>query len=184
MPRSNSILITLAKVRIARKLNKFDVALQTIDQLMDQSLSPSQRSNLFMHRGRVLEELKRYDEAWHAWGEANKLHAGQFNLKAHVEIVDDIINTKIPSSGLSDNKQPIFIVGMFRSGTTLLEQILGAHPEIDAAGEVNQLLQFVKEKPYPDCVDNSKQEWTQEYLQRLHSKNTVSYTHLTLPTKA
>lgn len=187
VPQSNSILITLAKVRIARKLNKFDVALQTIDQLMDQSLSPSQRSNLFMHRGRVLEELKRYDEAWNAWGEANKLHAGKFSLQAHVEIVDDIINTKIPSSGLSDNKQPIFIVGMFRSGTTLLEQILGAHPEIDVAGEVNQLLHFVKEKPYPDCLDNSKHEWAQEYLQRLNSKNTfctdklpMNYLHIGL----
>ena len=140
-----------------------------------------------MHRGRVLEELKRYDEAWHAWEEANKLHAGKFDLKEHVKIVDDIINTKIPSSGLSDNKQPIFIVGMFRSGTTLLEQILGAHPEIDAAGEVNQLLHFVKEKPYPDCLDHSKQEWAQEYLQRLNSKNTfctdkfpMNYLHIGL----
>lgn len=187
VPRSNSILITLAKVRIARRLNKFDDALQTIDQLIDQPLSASQRSNLFMHRGRVLEELKRYDEAWKAWGEANKLHAGNFNLQSHVEIVDNIINTTIPSSGISDNKQPIFIVGMFRSGTTLLEQILGAHPEIDSAGEVNQLLHYVKDKPYPDCLDNTKQEWSQEYLQRLNSKNTfctdkfpMNYLHIGL----
>ena len=60
---------------------------------------------------------------------------------------------------------------MFRSGTTLLEQILGAHPNIDAAGEVNQILRFVNEKPYPECSEQPSNDWPAQYLKRLGSDN-------------
>ena len=76
-PPSQSILVALAKVRIARKLGKPDRALKVIDSVMSHSLSPYHKSNLLMHRGRVLEELKRYDDAWKCWEEGNKLHGGK-----------------------------------------------------------------------------------------------------------
>lgn len=170
-PPSNSVLITLAKVRIARKLGKQEEAIQAIDDVLSTSLSPHHQSNLHMHRGRVLEELTRYDEAWNAWEEGNKLHAGKFSLTDHIKVVDKIINTTIPNTGLSSSCQPVFIIGMYRSGTTLLEQILGAHSKIDAAGEVDQMLRFVKEKPYPDCVLQPNPAWPQQYLDRLSSEN-------------
>jgi hypothetical protein len=124
-----------------------------------------------MHKGRVLEKLERYDEAWQAWEEGNTLHGGNFALAEHIKLVDTIIDSPISLNKISESTQPIFIVGMFRSGTTLLEQILGAHPEIDAAGEVDQILRFVNEKPYPTCVTDPTKEWTSKYLQRLDSHN-------------
>ena len=124
-----------------------------------------------MHRGRVLEELERYDEAWQAWEKGNKLHGGNFPLAEHIKLVETIIDAPISSKGISESTQPIFIVGMFRSGTTLLEQILGAHPLIDAAGEVDQVLRFVNEKPYPTCVTDPSKHWVSKYLERLGSDN-------------
>lgn len=38
-------------------------------------------------------------------------------------------------AGMPDSPAPVFIVGMFRSGTTLLEHLLGGHPDIADAGE-------------------------------------------------
>src|SRR6201999_3664533 len=35
-----------------------------------------------------------------------------------------------------EHPQPVFIVGMLRSGTTLVEQILSSHPEVAGAGEL------------------------------------------------
>ena len=170
-PPSDSVLVALAKVRIARKLNKQDEALQAIDGVLAPTLSHYHQANLQMHKGRVLEEMKQYDEAWGCWEEGNKLHGGKFDLDAHIKLVDAIIETPIPSIGLSDSKQPIFIIGMFRSGTTLLEQILGAHPKIDSAGEVNQILKFVNEKPYQKCIHEPDPEWPKQYLNRLNSNN-------------
>jgi hypothetical protein len=136
------------------------------------SLSPYHQSNLLMHKGRVLEELERYDEAWRCWEEANKLHGGKFDLDSHIKFVNSIIETQSTDVGLSNSKQPIFIIGMYRSGTTLLEQILGAHPEIDAAGEIDQMLRFVNIKPYPTCYTEPDPDWPQIYLERLNSDNT------------
>ncbi|MBC8308970.1 MAG: sulfotransferase [Planctomycetes bacterium] len=170
-PKSDSVLVALAKVRVSRKLSKHDDALKAIDEVLSPSLSAYHQSNLQMHRGRILEELERYEEAWKAWEEGNRLHGGKFDLGAHIKLVDSIIETPLASDGLSDSTQPIFIVGMFRSGTTLLEQILGAHPDIDAAGEVDQILRFVNEKPYPECSEQPSNDWPAQYLKRLGSDN-------------
>ncbi|MEC9291186.1 MAG: sulfotransferase [Pseudomonadota bacterium] len=50
---------------------------------------------------------------------------------------------------------PVFLVGMPRSGTTLTEQILGAHPDVYPAGELPHLLEFV-EKDLGGVADLSK----------------------------
>jgi len=50
------------------------------------------------------------------------------------------------------------IVGMPRSGTTLLEQVLCAHPDVETAGELRTLAQSARrlteagEKPWPECI--------------------------------
>jgi tetratricopeptide (TPR) repeat protein len=53
---------------------------------------------------------------------------------------------------------PVFIVGMMRSGTTLAEQIIGAHPDAYGAGELVDITSIAMRalpaaRPYPDCLD-------------------------------
>ena len=191
-PQIDSVAVALAKVRIARNLEKPERALQAIDSVLNQNLSPHQQSNISMHRGRVLEDLGRYDDAWNAWEEGNTLHSGKFSLSNHIKLVDTIMGSDPKPAPGSDTRSdpkpaPIFIVGMFRSGTTLLEQILGAHPEIDVAGEVDQILRFVNEKPYPVCLTDSNPDWHTQYLDRLNSdkqfctdKMPMNYLHVGL----
>jgi len=63
-------------------------------------------------------------------------------------------------SGAGDpSETPIFIVGMPRSGSSLLEQILAAHPQIHGAGELLQLKQlvvreFANQGPFPAAMAN------------------------------
>src|SRR5262249_30862564 len=72
-----------------------------------------------------------------------------FDAAEHEAIVDRIIATfdrayfeKIRGWG-SETEAPIFIVGMPRSGSTLVEQILASHPEVHGAGEIGEVHQFI-----------------------------------------
>ena len=59
----------------------------------------------------------------------------------------------------SESELPVFILGMPRSGTTLVEQTLASHPQVHGAGELKHLgtvVQALPEAtgsgPYPDCI--------------------------------
>ncbi|EQD45379.1 TPR domain/sulfotransferase domain protein, partial [mine drainage metagenome] len=98
--------------------------------------------------GKVCEDQARYDDAFAAYAEGNRLQHGQHPFDEHseqryLETVQagfgaDVYNEAAlaPPGTVSADKVPIFIVGMPRSGTTLMEQILAAHPEVVGAGEL------------------------------------------------
>ncbi|MEE7560992.1 sulfotransferase, partial [Xanthomonas sp. Kuri4-2] len=56
-----------------------------------------------------------------------------------------------PAAAAADDAQPLFICGMFRSGSTLLEQVLSRHPQVRAGGELDLLPQLVAQclQPFP-----------------------------------
>lgn len=91
--------------------------------------------------GRVLEKLGRYDEAFRAWAAANRLKPAVFDVAAFDRRVAGII-ARYPSEAppaasgaAAATPRPLFIVGMPRTGTTLVEQMLACHPKIEAGGE-------------------------------------------------
>jgi tetratricopeptide (TPR) repeat protein len=55
--------------------------------------------------------------------------------------------------------RPIFVLGMPRSGSTLVEQILGSHPDIFAAGELNDLDQLSRHIAEPDGTSDASPAW-------------------------
>lgn len=114
---------------------------------------------------KVLDDIGRYEQAFSLLQEANAIRHQQhaFDNNAAVTALDHIIQTcsrermHQPAQGEQiqiqnkqmQNKQPqdkqaqhktcIFIVGMPRSGSTLIEQILAAHPDVTALGENGHL---------------------------------------------
>ena len=184
---TNSAMMGLANARAYEKLGDISKGVEALERLNLKSLSPYIRSNVNMYKGRLLDKLGQFDNAWDCFTEANQLHQNSFDIEKHLQQIEIITNTSAQPEKSSDSTQPIFIVGMYRSGTTLLEQILAAHPDIDAAGEVDQLLRFVNQKPYPECVLEPNENWSSEYLDRLNSslkyctdKMPMNYMHIGL----
>ena len=103
--------------------------------------------------GRALEKMKRYDEAFSAYEEGNGLHyaAHPFDESSEDRLRDNTISRytrelfeecRALSGTLpppADDRVPVFIVGMPRSGTTLIEQVLGSHPAVYGAGELRAI---------------------------------------------
>ncbi|HQT65232.1 MAG TPA: sulfotransferase [Acidocella sp.] len=99
-------------------------------------------------KGRLLDQLGRYDEAFAAFDTAKK-RALEFGARPYLaETAADLavrlksfftarrVETLPVADTRTDMPQPIFIVGFPRSGTTLIEQTLTVHPKIAAGDEL------------------------------------------------
>lgn len=94
---------------------------------------------------KVLDDLARHDEAWQALERSNALmHAFlPYDATGETAVTDALINASpivtgtSPEAATADAPIPIFIVGMPRSGTTLLDRMLSAHSAVASAGEIN-----------------------------------------------
>ncbi|MGD0189166.1 MAG: sulfotransferase [Rhizomicrobium sp.] len=107
-------------------------------------LSRVERMTMHFALGKAYDDCGDYAHAMEQFDAANRLRAQDvsFDQAAFAVLVDRKIEqfTKAfieakAASGTRD-ETPIFIVGMYRSGTTLVEQILSSHPQIAAGGEL------------------------------------------------
>ena len=118
-----------------------------------ESLPLEDRIKLDFAMGKAMEDIAQYDRSFSAYEEGNRLHlqkhpVDEAGIESALEktlsfYTADLFNkcaeiaTTLPP--LQDQRVPIFIVGMLRSGTTLIEQILASHPDIFGAGELPTL---------------------------------------------
>jgi tetratricopeptide (TPR) repeat protein len=105
--------------------------------------------------GDLHDRLGQYDEAFAAYAEGNRLAGIRFSPETFSESVDDLIQRtwtaprmkEFPRSKVKppESEIPVFILGMPRSGTSLVEQILASHPQVYGAGELNDIPKLVHE---------------------------------------
>ncbi len=117
---------------------------------IEQNCPPAQKSGLQFAMGRLLEKSDP-ERAFGYYREANQAMHGRLAHAIHPADVDVLkqhftpqLFDKLSGQGL-DSDTPVFIVGMPRTGTTLVEQLLAAHPQINTAGETDLLWNTVGE---------------------------------------
>ncbi len=173
---------------ISNSLNLVDKAIEYMEQLLQNdkiSIPADNRRRLYFALGKAYDRQKNYNSAIKNFYTANKLKQAVFDIKTIQRDVDAQINI-FPSNFKNHlattsirSQRPIFIVGMPRSGTSLVEQILASHPKICGAGElsdINNLAQRMQltnklESRYPKCLEQADSQqlnhMTQTYLNRL-----------------
>jgi tetratricopeptide (TPR) repeat protein len=132
-----------------RKMTSDDADwLNTANRLLSRTappLSRRERLSLQFAIGKFCDDTRQYDLAFAAYHEANRLQReleGGFDRAAFTAQVDVLMAGYTAEvvrrrwEGASSSELPVLIVGMPRSGTTLLEQIIASHPRAFGAGEL------------------------------------------------
>jgi tetratricopeptide (TPR) repeat protein len=117
--------------------------------LDDPYLSEGQRGCLHFGLAQALDARKEYVQAAMHLARANAISVAEWRKRGqsydpaeHTRFVDRLIATFTPefferSRGLGlESEQPVFIVGLPRSGTTLTEQVMASHSQVFGAGEL------------------------------------------------
>ena len=148
-------------VALEAPTNAQDLNLQRLQQCADGSpgLDDSTRANLYFALGRSYERLADFPAAHQAFARANQCAARTgpaYQPAALSRWIDSLIETlplDLPDQLVDDGAapRPLFICGMFRSGSTLIEQVLAAHPAVVAGGELDLLPRLASGPlaPYP-----------------------------------
>ncbi|HOP21403.1 MAG TPA: sulfotransferase [Gammaproteobacteria bacterium] len=113
--------------------------------------SIQEKAKIFFALAKELEDCQQYDESFEARHKGADLFRSCFNYdvqsdidfmrQIQVEYSQEFVQQK-SSQNMTD--RPIFIVGLPRSGTTLLDRIITSHSDVKAAGELKQLNKCVQ----------------------------------------
>lgn len=127
------------------------------------------RANYHFVLGKTYEKMKLWDEAFIQFKAGNDINWSWRKQQFSIEVLTEFINELIEDFNLEffENMQAhgdgragehlIFIVGMPRSGSTLVEQVLASHPDVFAGGErqdlpiITEQLCTERNEPYPSC---------------------------------
>jgi tetratricopeptide (TPR) repeat protein len=152
--------VTLIYATICHNLKRREDAVAAIKrQLPSASTGAHVRGRLQFLLGRLLEELGRYDESFAAYVEANRHRAATmpFEPAKYVRLQQLMIECFSPANLASMPRStcmsdaPVVIGALPRSGTTLTEQFIQAHPDAYGAGETpamdKQFMQLIRENP-------------------------------------
>jgi tetratricopeptide (TPR) repeat protein len=126
--------------------------IERLERLL-QAAPPDADANLYLCHAlaKEHEQLGRYATAFEFWEQGKQLKrpSSRFTIEDYGALfaaTTEICSAEFMQSGPPgfDSDEPIFVVGMPRTGTTLVERILASHDDVFAAGELNEFGLCVK----------------------------------------
>lgn len=159
--------------------------------LRSSGITPMQKLQLHFSAGQFYDRLQKYDLAFKHYAAGNRLSNRKYDAEKDNDLFDRIINVfdgshrqreKYPSQ-TNQNVVPIFIIGMPRSGTSLVESIIGGHSKVFPAGELPNVPKMAEDLSskssndrFPECIVDADGE----VLDQFATKHIDFLSHLSL----
>jgi tetratricopeptide (TPR) repeat protein len=152
--------------RAERQLGDPELAAAIARRHVADPVQPQTTRSLWFEIAKSCQKAGDYDSAFEAYAAGNALGAGGWDPDAESRRYDETMGifsaetiARLPRAS-KPSDLPVFIVGMPRSGSTLVEQIIDAHPQAFGAGELLFLptliddlgLRIGSDQPYPRCA--------------------------------
>ncbi|MDC1172860.1 sulfotransferase, partial [Alphaproteobacteria bacterium] len=125
--------------------------LKMLELYLDRNISDEERCHINFSLAKACEDLGNFEQAYTHYGEGNVLRKKLLNYDIHQDVelfrqlkssYPKIEKKSLEPDKLSKNPRPVFILGMLRSGTTLVEQIISSHSQVTGAGELSFAAQY------------------------------------------
>ena len=177
----------LAMIDIAEGEHK--APLIALEAALSSATNPADGAEILYAKAAALDAVTKYDAAFDTLVAANTLAQtfarNRYDPIAHEEFVTRLINAfpapRRRELERGDTLKPIFIVGMFRSGSTLIEQLLARHDAVTAGGELEYIPAIVQRRltPYPEAVmqldSTAVTSFSQDYLSEMARASTSGF---------
>ena len=130
-----------------RKFTDDDLpVIRKAEKALKHGMPAKERCNLLFAIGKMYDDCGKYDEAFASYEQANLLRKHRYDIDDDRDLVKALHrafsakNIAALAKNGNPSEKPVFIVGMPRSGTTLMERIIASHPLGGGAGELPQML--------------------------------------------
>jgi tetratricopeptide (TPR) repeat protein len=141
-PDFGEVYWSLANLKIFR-FTEADVAAME-EQLARGELTASAEIHFRFALGKAYEDLGDYDRAWHYYDTGNRRQRGEVKFDpAEFEVRQTKVRSVLTREFVREREghgdpapDPIFVVGLPRSGSTLVEQILASHSQVEGTSEL------------------------------------------------
>ena len=159
-----------------------DEIIKLLDQMESDlgRFDKEKRANLLFTLGKYYDEMNEFDRAFRFFEKANNLVSNRrrYDVESDARFMRQI-KSSIDHNFVKENSgcgiedtSPIFIIGMPRSGTSLIEQIVSSHPEIGTGGELLYMYKYAMMFNYTNSCASIK-KLAENYLQ-----STKPYRHV------
>jgi protein O-GlcNAc transferase len=179
-----SVNLAIVHAQLAGRFDHQADAVNHLEKLLKrEGVTAGQRRQIHFELGSLYDEMERYDLAFAHFQRGNDLKEHQFDRERHDGLVRRLMRVygssewdRLKRSTVRSDR-PVFIVGLMRSGTTLVEQILDSHPRIRGAGELPHVHRMTVEcrrrtgTDYPEAAselsESALSEMADDYLEKL-----------------
>jgi len=118
------------------------------EELEPESGDPDDQSHLAFALGKALEDWQEYDESFKYYEQGNAIRGKNHRFNPKKNIYDSVRQIKTLDAGFFATRQdwgspaddPIFVVGLPRAGSTLIEQILASHSKVEGTAELPDII--------------------------------------------
>ena len=155
-PANGRALGRLAAIDVAE--GRTDEAIRQLRAGLNEVRTADDQADMLFALGGALDSTGGFDDAFQAIEAANWLARSinpiRYVPAAQEALVDRLIRT-FPGAAVTNGigPRPVFICGLFRSGSTLAEQLLARHPAVTAGGELEAIPAIARTlQPYPEAV--------------------------------
>lgn len=143
----------LARLDKATDTRHIDAMLAVLEQTQQ---APERNVFMYYAIGKEYEDLERWEDAFEYFERAGNAVAtvARYDVNDDLRLIETVIETcsaswlaEGPADGTEDyaDRTPVFVVGLPRTGTTLTERIIAAHPDVQSVGETQFMQMAVRE---------------------------------------